>query len=332
MVQSDIKEFIHIQILVSKPNYCKWSLNKYDIEKDEHTCCTVHSCKGFRAFYKVVYDPQEKQLYMHSVQNILHIFDIIKGECQHYQTLHAAQYLVFANKCLYDIDNYQQYAIYPITQPTLCHESQYPVGRDGALEGGVAIYIQSKSCIVLFGGYYAHEFGIKNDGYVPQLSNEIWCFSLPLKKWTRMTQEIEINRYDFEAVLCSNERYIITMGGYVYDDATDKEVESNDIYIIDMKDNENWKIAKCKINCPSAGICLGTSTGGLGIKNTDVLVYGYIKYCWQSEEMYDSLFPTTYIINMIANWYSAECIHWIRNDVGHFAFFLRNLLRVTKWV
>ncbi len=326
VVQISEQEFIHIEILIWSPD-CKWSLNKYNMEGNQYQCCYIATCEGYRAFYKVAYDKQNKQLYMQS-RNTLHVFDTLKFQCKHYPTqLHAGEYLVFANKCLYDIDHDEQYAIYDVKQfLTLCAQSVHPVGSGGALEGGVAIYIPSKSCIVLFGGYYAEEFGMQCDGYFPHLSNEIWCLSLLSKKWTRMVQDIGMHRYNLQAVLSSNERYIILLGGYLYDQQTDTRFESDDICVIDIKDNDKWKIAKCKFQCPATGICSATRTGGVGTKS-NILVHGYIKHCWQHEDMDGLSLPTKYIINMIDRWYSAEFIHWIRSDVGHVAFVLRDLLR-----
>eukprot|EP01084_Bolivina_argentea_P028152 52337_1 len=61
---------------------------------------------------------------------------------------------------------------------------------------GVAIYVSSKQCILLIGGYYDDDGG--------PLTNEIWKYCLSSQKWTQMHNiNGEFKRCDFAAVLTS---------------------------------------------------------------------------------------------------------------------------------
>eukprot|EP01084_Bolivina_argentea_P012729 23839_1 len=91
------------------------------------------------------------------------------------------------------------------------------------------------------------------------MSNEIWIYKLTTQKWIQLQiNNIIFTRYDFGAVLTSNERYIVLFGG-----ANEEDEDTNDIFVLDMNDDNNWKMKKCKIKCPDNGRFIATRTGGI---------------------------------------------------------------------
>merc|ERR1712228_82068 len=163
---------------------------------------------------------------------------------------------------------------------------------------GVAIYVPSKQLILLIGGY--------DDvvGFPP--SSDLWIFSLPTQKW-RKTQNIQFEGYLFGAVLTSNERYIVLLGGI-----NDHKHYVDDIFVLDIKneDDSKWKLRKSTVKCPKIGRCKALRTGGIDSKD-DILINGFIKDCFKMKEFKNIQLPPSYIMKIISMWYDAEMIHWL---------------------
>jgi len=161
---------------------------------------------------------------------------------------------------------------------------------------GRLIHIPSKHCILLIGGYDDHN----------KAQPDLWIFSLSAYKWKKI-QNIKYLTYAFGAVLTSNERYIVLLGGMNIGC-----VRYDDIYVLDMKneDENKWKMKKSSIKCPQIGVCNAVRTGGVDSKD-DILVDGFIKDCFQQKDFENIQLPPAYIIKMIADWYTAEMVHWI---------------------
>ena len=95
-----------------------------------------------------------------------------------------------------------------------------------------------------------------------------------------------------------------------------------------MKDENNWKLRKCKIKCPYSGKCCGVRTGGIDSKK-DVLVNGFVKECFKMKEFKQLQLPPVYIVNIIVQWFSAEMIHFVKiqNDINnHCGIYLKDIL------
>ncbi len=213
------------------------SFNKLDIDNKNWHCANM------------VFNKEEKVLYIH---NGVHIkcTNIITNVSKTFENVQDGLYLLFITNCFHvitrdDKDNIKHW-IGAIENDFLNILGNTFNNNDSSnfVLGGKAIYIASKACIVLIGGHYRY---CEDDD---ALQNEIWKYKLQTKKWTKC-KDIVFDGYNFEAVLTSNEKHIILMGGVKYSTIDDGgDVETNDIFVLDMKDNDNWKIKQCKIKCP----------------------------------------------------------------------------------
>merc|ERR1712228_560319 len=159
----------------------------------------------------------------------------------------------------------------------------------------------------------------------------VWMYSLKNKKWTKTSCRFQ--GYKFAAVLTSNQRYIILLGGHrnspepdAYPNKTKTE-KYGKISVMDLKSNNSngWKIKESKIRLPQPGPCIAAKTDGM-ISKDELLVIGYIKELFQSKEFENIQLPPTYLMMMIAEKYSAEMIHWIHYDGSHRGIHLKDIL------
>ena len=185
----------------------------------------------------------------------------------------------------------------------------------GTFEGS-AIYIPSKQSIVVIGGTKIEW----------KLYPDLWLFSLATQK-CRKLKNIQFEGFGFGAVLTSNERYIVLLGGA--NDTTDPAGEVYDIFVFDMKgsDDSKWKLKRSSIKCPAKGYCGAVRTGGIDSRD-EILVIGFIKDCFKQKGFEHIQLPPLYIMKMIAQWYSAEMIHWLswRDNAEHYGIYLKNIL------
>eukprot|EP01084_Bolivina_argentea_P038175 70599_1 len=123
-----------------------------------------------------------------------------------------------------------------------------------------AIYIPSKQCILLIGGY---------DAWNVNSSKEIWIYSLSSQKWKEI-ENVLFEGFCFEAVLSSNGRYIVLLGGGTYNEYRNVEYVNN-ILVLDMKNDNNWTMKKSSLCCPDSGYCGAIVTNGID-SNNDILV------------------------------------------------------------
>merc|ERR1712192_5804 len=102
-------------------------------------------------------------------------------------------------------------------------------------------------------------------------------------------------------------------GGIKIIDDEDNDVD--DIFVLDMKkkDLNEWILRRSSIKCPKIGICHAVRTGGIDSKD-DILVNGFIKDCFKKPSFDNIQLPPSYIMKMIAMWYSAEMIHWLNDN------------------
>eukprot|EP01084_Bolivina_argentea_P028154 52340_1 len=153
------------------------------------------------------------------------------------QEIPYGNYFLSINNYIHIINSRNRYCISSIENNKLkilhntFNNSESPQIR--ARNDAVVIYVSSKQCILLIGGYY---------DYDDPLTNEIWKYCLSSQKWTQVNINGEFKRFDFSAVLTSNQRYIILFGGWKYDEEKDTDYKTDDIYVLDMNNNNNWKI------------------------------------------------------------------------------------------
>eukprot|EP01084_Bolivina_argentea_P001143 2093_1 len=175
------------------------------------------------------------------------------------------------------------------------------------------IYLPSKQSVLILGGYY--------DYAQSECHKKLWLYSLATQKWTQI-DKVMFEGFLFGAVLTSNEKYIVLFGGYNDDKAFDDSVDT--ISVLDMTDDNNWKIRKSNIVCPCAGPCYATKTGGVGSNNKQ-LVIGYVKKCFKMKGFECMNIPPIYIMILIYKWYDAEMIHWLEGD-KHYGIYLKDIL------
>merc|ERR1712228_53612 len=84
---------------------------------------------------------------------------------------------------------------------------------------------------------------------------------------------------------------------------------ANDIFVLDMKNTNEWKLRKSKI--PFNVIPrFAVRTGGID-SNDENLVIGYIRDCFKQKEFENIQLPPSYLMKMISEKYNAETIHCI---------------------
>eukprot|EP01084_Bolivina_argentea_P045577 83906_1 len=83
-------------------------------------------------------------------------------------------YFLFINNCFHMINMHDNHWIGAIQNKSLIAVHNYIDDEMDTLLNGKAIYIPSKQCILLIGGYY------NDDG---PLSNDLWIYKLTTEKW-----------------------------------------------------------------------------------------------------------------------------------------------------
>ena len=178
------------------------------------------------------------------------------------------------------------------------------------LGGGKAIYIPSIQSILLIGGFHLL------DGY----QKHPWIYSLVTQKW-REIEEISFKCIDFDAVLSSNQRYVLIFGGKKPTQGLMTEYNDS-IFILDMKHVDQWKLKRCAILNPkeSNRRCFPKKvkrdfifrTGGID-SNDKKLVIGYIRDCFRQKEFENVQLPPMYLMRMIEKKFNTETFHWIQD-------------------
>ncbi|MCP4141178.1 MAG: hypothetical protein GY755_13000, partial [Chloroflexi bacterium] len=298
-------------------------LFKYDTNNDSFNKYDINTNIKGSGWGKLCFHKKEEKLYIAHNKSIISL-DIKTNTsnrlCHPTNVAYYGKYFLFINNCFHMICMHDNHWIGSKNnhQQTI-HTLHNTIGADSdgleELYNGKAIYISSKKCILLIGGGY---FG---DATYPNLSTEVWLYNLQNQKWIQI-DNFSFPRRSFEAVLTSNERYIVLFGGVIYPHYTIGDKCVDDIFVLDMKHDGNWKMKKCNIKCPKKGECIGTRTGG----KTDIIVMGFVKECFQLKELVHLRLPPMYIISLIAKYYNSEMIHWIQCGVEkyeHYGIYLK---------
>ena len=193
-----------------------------------------------------------------------------------------------------------------------------PVPRGfSSIAGLSAIHVPSKDIILLIGGHveYRYNFGI-------------WIYSLKTKQAKKL-DDISFNYSHVSSALTSCENYVIIASKKVqHASQFDMCNENDEIFVLDIRDDNEYKLRKCDIKLPKAGMCNISRIGGIKDK---YLVVGWIKELFKSKEFKDLSFPPMYLIQLIVVRYNQEEIHWIYQysweDHRHFAINVKQILR-----
>ena len=250
-------------------------------------------------------DKTQKNLIIYELndtKSVLHYIDVETNKHNVIDNVPYAQYIIMVDKLIYFFDNNQRYWI---TQ-----KKQNKIEVLGRLsmtnmirKSGMVLYIPSRKCIVMLGGR----------GYDTMKTNmrEIWIFWLASQKWTTI-KNIAFDRYNFGAVVTSDEKYILIFGGWINGNSYIGK-PTNEISILQITENNDWKMKQCSIKCPWAGTCMVTKSYSNDRKDA-FLVVGYIKICFQQPAFKDIQIPPIPIVRLIQKWYNHDNIHYISAD------------------
>ncbi len=86
--------------------------------------------------------------------------------------------------------------------------------------------------------------------------------------------------------------------GYLYGD---------ELFVLNVDDS--YKVNKCNIHCPKEGLNHIVRSGHG--KKDELLVIGFIKSLFGSNDFKDLRVPPVYIMQLIAIWYNQEMLHWV---------------------
>eukprot|EP01084_Bolivina_argentea_P194453 333637_1 len=193
------------------------------------------------------------------------------------------------------------------------------------------IYVPSQQILLLIGGLCSiGQYEYLDDN----ISVGVWKFHLKSKKW----QKIEGLTFDFHRTCCamtSDEKYVIISEGYT----NDTDQPQDDMYILDIRNANNYKLWKCDIQCPvtPVGAHYIVKTGNA--LHDEMLVFGWVKKIFDTPMFKDLLIPPTYIIQSIVMWYNQEEIHWLEYGMEpenrHYAINVRHIVSSSigkrKW-
>eukprot|EP01084_Bolivina_argentea_P205651 351279_1 len=307
---------------IATSRYHSNGIYKYNMNKDEFLRFFKYSAQWLVFHTHAAINQMEQEVYLYSAYSgNIRILNLQTNE-YHFHTFSgdSDSNFLFINNHFHIINNYNKHAIvnYKQNTQTLDIISDTLQSEDStSLSSQSVIYIPSKQSILLLGGTDEED----------TLTKELWIYSLKTQKW-KMINNVIFEGYWFSAVLSSNEQYIILFGGQndskKYDDPVD------DIFVLDIKDDNAFKLKKSTMRCPQPGECHGVRTGGINSKS-DILVIGFIKKCFKENELKNIQLPPLYIMKLIANWYSMEMIHWIsKGGNEHYCIKLKDILSTTS--
>eukprot|EP01084_Bolivina_argentea_P016252 30450_1 len=151
------------------------------------------------------FNTKEQILYIQNGNKIISI-TMNTNSCDTLLGAKYGNYFLFINNCFHVIYMHDSHWIGSIQNKSLTTLHNSIDDTTDELHGGKAIYIPSKQCILLISGYYLV------DGDPP--SDELWIYKLTTQKWIKMNNiGCVFERFRFEAVLTSNEKYIVLFGG-----------------------------------------------------------------------------------------------------------------------
>ena len=163
----------------------------------------------------------------------------------------------------------------------------------------VVAYSKSKGIILCFASRYSQ--------YKCQWFLEINMFKIYSNQWDKVNVDCPW-MLTMGAVFTADGNYVIIAGVKNYD-------EGDDIYVLDMQDIDDVELRKSKIKCPKPGVHHFLKAGD--VRRNELLVIGYIRETFASDEFKEMRQLSTEIMNLIVEWNYDEMIHWIEwNDEG----------------
>lgn len=128
----------------------------------------------------------------------------------------------------------------------------------------------------------------------------IWRFRLDDKKW-RKIEEISIDFNVADVVLSANEKYVVMLG------------IRDSLFVLDMSDKDQYQVYKSDIGPPETmGSRYSDGLVLIGGRSDEMLVTGWIRKDFNGG-MFRGLQIPVDIMEMIAQWFSEEELHYIHN-------------------
>lgn len=127
---------------------------------------------------------------------------------------------------------------------------------------------------------------------------------------------------------CSEGRYLITFGGYVFNSVSGpSRFEKTDLIIVYDLNDRTSAPTRSAVRCPVTGdfhVLKMTNK-----KEEGMATFGYIRGCYGKEEFNGALFPPHYIIEMMAKWVEMEYVYLIEkcNNGGHWKRSMKDILQ-----
>ena len=189
---------------------------------------------------------------------------------------------------------------------------------DIRIGGATTIYVPSKQMIILIGAY----------DLWPKRFVGVWIYSLVINKWKKLP--IELNTINAAAVLTSDEKNIIIVGGNCVVESRAYSTRVNSIYVLGISDfdkPQDFVMQKSVICLPNEESVNVAITGGY---KDEILVTGYVKLLFKMTEFKELRLPPVYIMQIIERYFDVETLHWIDDDMDentkHFAICVKHIL------
>ena len=161
------------------------------------------------------------------------------------------------------------------------------------------IYVKSKQKLFLIGAQ------IRGPKYPPC---GIWTYSLLTNKWERIDY-LKFDNYGGSVIKTSDEKYMIIFGCWDKDDSV---LKKDRIYVLDIRDDNEYKLRKSAINFPKLDRHNILIRGG-EIEH-EMLVIAWIADLFKREKFKHLELLPVYLMKLICSWYIQEEIHWIGAD------------------
>eukprot|EP01084_Bolivina_argentea_P100609 180588_1 len=160
------------------------------------------------------------------------------------------------------------------------------------------VYLPNQNKLLLLGGYDHRKWKETS-------INSIYSFDFLKDKWTKESATLPKSMESFGCVVTTNEKYILMFGGsYNY-------VTMDDIYIMDTL---SMTIVKSNMKCPNNGDFYAHLE--FGFMSNDLIVFGFIRNCWNRQEFVGLRKPSDDIIEMIQMFHFTEIIHLFDRKKG----------------
>ena len=140
-------------------------------------------------------------------------------------------------------------------------------------------------------------------------------YNINQNKWSRIDCKFPALMGDFGCTKILNGQYVALFGGYTRKHDMDHFVVGSwdgefrdDIFIYSV---EEKMFRKSKIKCPNKGIYQAITF--CDREQDKITTFGYVRSRWIKCGMEDHLFLPEYLIRILCDYYSSECIHLFRD-------------------